>query len=70
MHAGSDKRSVPSAEAIRAVQARYKPRIIEKDPATSTQQFARATAASIRIHLTTFHLPKPRSFAFSAYRKI
>jgi hypothetical protein len=64
MHAGPDGRAVPSDEAMRAVQARHKPHIIEEDPAASTQQFARATAANIRIHLTTFHLPKPRIICF------
>ena len=70
MHAGPDGRAVPSAEAMRAVQARHKPRTIEEDLAASTQQFARATSASIRIHLTTFPLQNPGSFAFSAYWKI
>jgi hypothetical protein len=64
MHAGPDRRAVPSAEAMRVVQARHKPRTIEEDPAASTQQFARATTANIRIHLTTFHLPKPRIICF------
>jgi hypothetical protein len=64
MHAGPDGRAVPSAEAMRAVQARHKPRTIEEDPAASTQQFACATTANIRIHLTTFHLQKPQIICF------
>jgi hypothetical protein len=64
MHAGPDGRAVPSAEAMRAVQARHKPHTIEEDLAASTQQFARATSASIRIHLTTFPLQKPRIICF------
>jgi hypothetical protein len=64
MHAGPDVRAVPSTEAMRAFEARHKPHTIEEDPAASTQQFTRATAASIRIHLTMFHLPKPRIICF------
>jgi hypothetical protein len=64
MHAGPDVRAVPSTEAMREFQACHKPRKIEEDPAASTQQFTRATAARIRIHLTTFHLPKPRIICF------
>jgi hypothetical protein len=55
---------VAAGEAMRAVQARHKPRIIEEDPTASTQQFACATVASICIHLTMFHVPKPWIICF------